>query len=1524
MIDYELSLWNHQDQYLGLLRGLVEFEGQAYSPVFKTNVNGDMSLTFSIPAVIFNKETGEFEENRLWNFILNEQKVRLVRFKNTEQEEIFEFVIKNFIEKRDGIAKIIDVECKSYAIYELARIGYEAQFSEKTMEDLGPSSKANLNYWMEKALAFTKNKYDAINNTAGWRYEIQPEILYENNKVIGYTDNGDGTFTAIEGSPLEKERIIKIERSNVFNIIQELAEKFSVWAHFEYEYGVFGNIISRKIIFKEEIEKDAIYSITYAVNSTELSKNSDSNELATKVWIESIDSDLENSGVMSFSEAPQNLMMENFIYNFDYFKNSGFISQSDYDYINTDLSYSIRNKNIQIKQKQSDLTNAEIELNKLIADSSFIGYEIAAAQEMQQDALSRASSFTTQNTTIPATTYFVINRGSYKYVDLSSRKGIISISSVKTFSGTGVSYTIDLDKNNPKYIVAIRPTTTEDKLKIIYTYNTYEYYMDLNQNELYKEETLRDRLNQISIQTNAKQVEVNSLNQDIATLLNEKQTIIDEFEHDFYFAIKEANWKDSEYKLRKEYFYVNNPEIAETAISTNSYVISSNLNDIDFTTIKVYNSDYSYPYFEKADFTLEYGKIGTTKVLLLIPTATGAFSINKLTGGGSTLFNDNASLKVSYSLISTGVRIATDLTINRSTTATISNRSYTIQLPNILTSTIVVTTENGNAALNENIDYSLDVKYDSIVIKFKTTVDAKYLTNYYKIEAYKNITSQFYYNDAVEVAERVSVPNVSYSIGAVDLSSLDGFENFIPKVGQKILITDRELHFVNQYGFLSEISFDLDSPSNTQLTISNYKTRFEDLFQRIAATTQALNLRGDAIDRVLDTLPPSRIINPEILQRTVEENSIILSNSVNNEVKWSSDGITLTDKGTSSSAPGQVKLVGNGIFLSNQILNGERVWRTGITPSGINASEITTGTLNTGKIIIWDETNARFLWNSDGLFAYDENLDGTSNFNRFIRFNSDGLVAYSDYSLGQKTFEIKADGSATFTGSINILAGSTGIENLGGGALALLDSIDFTSQYLTGVPASLGTPTGTGLFLDSTHMGYYTGGQWVTYMDNNGNFYLGGTSGPLTWSGGVLTIGGSGNIRSYGFVGVVDGSAFSTTGTNINLATGAITAKNFRIDSTGNAYFKGNISGSTITGSSFESASQTDDGYFKVLGGKLEARYVTISGRVNGESATTLYVEGAAEFNDAIFSAYCIPNGDDSPSLGRSGTGNSNRWNKLYCTNYVTSGGTVVNFDNVYYSGKANMSVNYASSAGSADSVDWSNINSKPSTYPPSSHTHGTLTLTGSDGNNTIGTYNGTAKTININADEVGAAWAGHTHTSFSSNVTINAQTRLYGNSYTYSVYPNANNSYYLGNSMWRWIDIWCMDSTLNGSDLRLKKDILPIEKGIEFILSLNPIQYKWNWKENGRNHYGFLAQEIKQLFDTLNIDSGLYSDPTVNPDWDVNNPEENDSPHYLALRYTEFIAPMVQTIQYLNNKINNLEEIINNFEQRITLLENK
>lgn len=59
------------------------------------------------------------------------------------------------------------------------------------------------------------------------------------------------------------------------------------------------------------------------------------------------------------------------------------------------------------------------------------------------------------------------------------------------------------------------------------------------------------------------------------------------------------------------------------------------------------------------------------------------------------------------------------------------------------------------------------------------------------------------------------------------------------------------------------------------------------------------------------------------------------------------------------------------------------------------------------------------------------------------------------------------------------------------------------NSNLTNIPATLQTPSGTGLFLSSTNLGYYDGSTWKTYMDNTGNFYLGGTSGSLTWDAGT-------------------------------------------------------------------------------------------------------------------------------------------------------------------------------------------------------------------------------------------------------------------------------------------------------------------------------------------------------------------------------------------------------------------------------------
>lgn len=65
---------------------------------------------------------------------------------------------------------------------------------------------------------------------------------------------------------------------------------------------------------------------------------------------------------------------------------------------------------------------------------------------------------------------------------------------------------------------------------------------------------------------------------------------------------------------------------------------------------------------------------------------------------------------------------------------------------------------------------------------------------------------------------------------------------------------------------------------------------------------------------------------------------------------------------------------------------------------------------------------------------------------------------------------------------------------------------------LTGIPATLGTPSGAGLFLSSTHLGFFCNPNWKTYMDCSGNFYLCGAGAHgLAWNSaaGTLTVAGT-------------------------------------------------------------------------------------------------------------------------------------------------------------------------------------------------------------------------------------------------------------------------------------------------------------------------------------------------------------------------------------------------------------------------------
>jgi hypothetical protein len=118
--------------------------------------------------------------------------------------------------------------------------------------------------------------------------------------------------------------------------------------------------------------------------------------------------------------------------------------------------------------------------------------------------------------------------------------------------------------------------------------------------------------------------------------------------------------------------------------------------------------------------------------------------------------------------------------------------------------------------------------------------------------------------------------------------------------------------------------------------------------------------------------------------------------------------------------------------------------------------------------------------------------------------------------------------------------------------------------------------------------------------------------------------------------------------------------------------------------------------------------------------------------------------------------------------------------------------------------------------------------------------------------------------------------------------------------------------SLITPSDLNLKTNIESSDLGLNFINSLNPVKYKYivgdtvtTFDPEGnqietpvagkRVHYGLIAQEVKAAVDGSGVeDFG---------GWIL---KEDDSQ---ALRYEQFIAPLIKAVQELSTRVTQLEQ---------------
>ena len=264
------------------------------------------------------------------------------------------------------------------------------------------------------------------------------------------------------------------------------------------------------------------------------------------------------------------------------------------------------------------------------------------------------------------------------------------------------------------------------------------------------------------------------------------------------------------------------------------------------------------------------------------------------------------------------------------------------------------------------------------------------------------IDDNLYYIDALSTLYTSSRPQVRYSIEIIELSQLDEYSGFKYSLGDKTYVEDREFfgwayngskQLYREEVIVSEIDSYLDSPEQNKIVVQNYKTQFEDLFQRVVATVQQVQFSTGEYRRATSAIQAGGVIEQSVLQNSLTSNSVIIQNAKDQSVTIGEDGITTVNLAVPSEI---VRIISGGIFLTQ---DGGDTWTTGITASGINASAITTGSLNVSEVNITMGQAAAMRWDALGISSFKRDAEGIypGIFTRFDQFGIYGINAEATY-----------------------------------------------------------------------------------------------------------------------------------------------------------------------------------------------------------------------------------------------------------------------------------------------------------------------------------------------------------------------------------------------------------------------------------------------------------------------------------------------------------------------------------------------
>ncbi len=267
------------------------------------------------------------------------------------------------------------------------------------------------------------------------------------------------------------------------------------------------------------------------------------------------------------------------------------------------------------------------------------------------------------------------------------------------------------------------------------------------------------------------------------------------------------------------------------------------------------------------------------------------------------------------------------------------------------------------------------------------------------------LSDNAYYFGALDVAADGAIPKVSYSISVIDLAPLgEEYEDIYDfDLADTTYVEDIGMFGINKHtGFpnrlkvlISAVQEGLDDPSKDTISVQNFTTSFQDLFQQVTASVQSLTYNENIYKRSSNFTSLQNITNSS-LQGALDTNDLTLLDTDENNIQVDNTGTSGSDINNHAN---KYVLNGQGLFFSN---DGGQHWSVGVGPSGINADYIKVGTLDAGKIRIADSAYVYFSWDKDGIVAYRDPQALTTdakNINDAAIFNKYGLSIVADGNI---------------------------------------------------------------------------------------------------------------------------------------------------------------------------------------------------------------------------------------------------------------------------------------------------------------------------------------------------------------------------------------------------------------------------------------------------------------------------------------------------------------------------------------------